>query len=80
MPRVGRQIQFEGKTYQVTRLIPLLGKVAAISSEGEERMFSEEEWRAADPIPKATGRKGQGKRNRRGNIDIWGMQDGPEED
>lgn len=80
MPRVGRQIQFEGKTYQVTRLIPLLGKVAAISTEGEERMFSEEEWRAADPIPKATGRKGPGKRNRRANIDIWGMQDGPEED
>ena len=84
MPRVGRQIQFEGKTYQVNRQFPLLGKVAAVSTEGEERMFTEEEWRAADPIPKSTGRKGQGKRgggsSRQATIDIWGMQDGPEED
>jgi cell fate regulator YaaT (PSP1 superfamily) len=80
MPRVGRQIQFEGKTYQVTRLIPLLGKVAAVSSDGEERMFTEEEWRAADPIPKSTGRKGPGRKSRQSTIDIWGMQDGPEED
>lgn len=80
MPRVGRQIQFEGKTYQVTRLIPLLGKVAAISSEGEERMFTEEEWRAADPLPKVTSRKCPGKRSKRAKVDIWGMQDGPEEE
>lgn len=82
MPRVGRQIQFEGKTYQVSRQFPLLGKVAALSTEGEERMFTEEEWRAADPIPKISGRK-QGKRSgssRRSKIDIWGMQDGPEDD
>jgi cell fate regulator YaaT (PSP1 superfamily) len=83
MPRVGRQIQFEGKSYQVSRQFPLLGKVAAVSTNGEERMFTEEEWRAADPIPKSIGRKGQGKRSgssRPGSIDIWGMQDGPEED
>jgi len=78
MPRVGRQIQFEGKTYQVTRLVPLLGKVVAYATDGEERVFTEEEWRAADPIPKSTGhRKGPGKKGRRGSIDIWGMQDGP---
>jgi len=80
MPRVGRQIQFEGKTYQVSRLVPLLGKVVAIATDGEERVFSEEEWRAADPIPKSTGRKGPGKKGRRSTIDIWGMQDGPEDD
>lgn len=80
MPRVGRQIQFEGKIYQVTRLIPLLGKVTAISSEREERMFSEEEWRAADPIPKMISRKGSGKRNPHNTVDIWGTQDGPEEE
>jgi cell fate regulator YaaT (PSP1 superfamily) len=82
MPRVGRQIQFDGKTYQVSRQFPLLGKVAAHSAEGEERMFTEEEWRAADPILKNSSRK-QGKRgnaSRRTNIDIWGMQDGPEDD
>jgi len=82
MPRVGRQIQFEGKTYQVSRQFPLLGKVATFSTDGEERMFTEEEWRAADPIPKSSGRK-QGKRggsSRRPKIDIWGMQDGPEDD
>jgi len=78
MPRVGRQIQLEGKTYLVTRQIPLLGKVAAIASDGEDRMLAEEEWRAADPIPKSTGRKGQGKKGRSASIDIWGMQDGPD--
>jgi cell fate regulator YaaT (PSP1 superfamily) len=84
MPRVGRQMQFEGKTYQVNRQFPLLGKVAAVSTEGEERMFTEEEWRLADPIPQCTGRKGQCKRgtgsSRKSSIDIWGMQDGPEDD
>ncbi|WP_309411677.1 regulatory iron-sulfur-containing complex subunit RicT [Desulfobulbus sp.] len=80
MPRVGRQIQFEGRLYQVNRLIPLLGKVAAVAPDGEERLFSEEEWRAADPIPKSTGRKGPVKKSRRTTIDIWGVQEGPAED
>ncbi|MCL1980180.1 MAG: hypothetical protein FWG62_03785 [Proteobacteria bacterium] len=80
MPRAGRQIQFEGRVYQVNRLIPLLGKVAAISPEGEERLFSEEEWRAADPIPKSTGRKGPVKKSRRPASDIIGGQEEPSED
>ena len=80
MPRVGRQIQLEGKTYLITRQIPLLGKVAALASDGEERMLAEEEWRAADPIPKSAGRKGSGKKSRSATIDIWGMQDGPDEE
>ena len=80
MPRVGRQIQFEGQIYQVSRLIPLLGKVAAVSADGEERLFAEEEWRAADPIPKSTGRKGPGKKSRHTAIDIWGVQEEQAED
>lgn len=64
MPRVGRQLQFEGSVYQVNRLIPLLGKVAATSADGEERLFSEEEWRSAEPIVKPPVRK-PGKRGRR---------------
>ncbi len=82
MPRVGRQIQFEGKTYLVTRQIPLMGRITA-TCEGEERVFSEDEWQAADPIlPKPAGRKGQGKKggNRPPKIDIWGMQELPEDD
>jgi len=83
MPRVGRVMQFEGKTYTVTRQIPLQGKVAAISSGGEERLFTEEEWQAADPMPKSAGRKGSGKKggfSRKASIDIWGVQDFPDDD
>jgi Uncharacterized homolog of PSP1 len=80
MPRVGRQIQFEGRIYQVSRLMPLLGKVTAVSSDGEERMFTEEEWRAADPIPKSAGRKGPGKKSRHGATDIWNVQEEQTED
>jgi hypothetical protein len=62
----------------------LTGKVSAVSTEGEERLFTEEEWRAADPIPKIIGRKGQGKKgggsSRPSTIDIWGIQDLPEDD
>lgn len=61
MPRVGRCMQYEGKTYTVTRQIPLLGKVAA-TCEGEERLFAEAEWRNAEPVPKAPNHKGPGKK------------------
>ncbi len=78
MPRVGRVMQFEGKTYTVTRQVPLQGKVIAFSSGGEERMFTEEEWRAADPMPKSAGRRGSGRKgggsSRQTTIDIWGVQ------
>jgi cell fate regulator YaaT (PSP1 superfamily) len=82
MPRVGRQIQFGGKTYLVTRQIPLMGKIIA-TCEGEERIFDEEEWRAADPILKTAPRKGQGKKGEAAKspkIDIWGIQDLPSDD
>ena len=76
MPRVGRSIQIEGKAFQVIRQIPLTGKVAAVSEKGEERLFSEDEWRAADQIPKSNVRKGPGKKGgKAGSIDIWGMGD-----
>ena len=82
MPRVGRSIQFEGRKYLVTRQIPLQGKVAAISG-GEERLFTEEEWQAADPLPKVSSRKSQGKKSgtgRQRSIDIWGMGDHNEDE
>jgi hypothetical protein len=51
---------------------------------GEERLFTEEEWQAADPLPKTSGRKGQGKKGggsgRRQSIDIWGMHDHNEDE
>lgn len=62
MPRVGRFIQYEDTLYRVTRQIPLLGNLAAVTNEGEERIFSEEEWRAAKQVQKSSGRKGQGKK------------------
>lgn len=62
MPRVGRFIQYEETVYRVTRQIPLLGNLAAITNEGEERIFSEEEWRAAKQVQKSGARKGQAKK------------------
>jgi cell fate regulator YaaT (PSP1 superfamily) len=82
MPRLGRQFQFEGKTYQVNRLIPLLGKVAAFCPGEGERIFTENEWRSIGPVPKSTVRKGQSHKDEGGsrwtNIDIWGIQNYPE--
>ncbi|NLX18993.1 MAG: hypothetical protein GXY53_06895 [Desulfobulbus sp.] len=79
MPRVGRQIEFEGTVYQVTRLIPLLGQVAAISSQGEERVFTEDQWRSADPVLKAVTRKTAGKRSRKMKNDTGKDQEADEE-
>lgn len=58
MPRAGRSVLLEGKTYLVTRQLPLIGRVAAIGSDGEERLLTEEEWRAAEPVARPPGRKG----------------------
>ena len=82
MPRPGRSIVFEETTYQVTRQWPLLGTVTAVTGDGEERVFTEEEWRTADPMPKPPGRKGQGKRggSKRAEVDIWGVEATPEEE
>ena len=76
MPKVGRSIQYGEEMYLVTRQMALTGKVVTVSSKGEERVFSEEEWRAADPMPKSTSRKGQGRKgdvsSNPASIDIWG--------
>ncbi|NOQ47513.1 MAG: hypothetical protein GQ559_12785 [Desulfobulbaceae bacterium] len=57
MPRVGRSIRWQGVSYRVLRLMPLQGNVLAVSRDGEEKMFIEEEWRAAEPIHKGGLRK-----------------------
>ncbi len=62
MPKPGKSFQFEGKTYCVTRQLPLQGKITALSSDGEERLFSEKEWRVADAAPKNATRKGTGRK------------------
>ena len=62
MPRAGRSILLEGKTYHVTRQLPLLGRVAAVGSDGEEHLLTEEEWRAAEPVARPPGRKGPGRK------------------
>lgn len=66
MPRVGRFIQYEETVYRVTRQFPLLGNLATVSADGEERIFSEAEWRAAKQVQKSGGRKGQGKKGGHG--------------
>ena len=62
MPRAGRSILLEGKTYHVTRQLPLIGRVAAVGSDGEEHLLTEEEWRAAEPVARPPGRKGPGRK------------------
>lgn len=62
MPRAGRFIRFDGEVYKIIRQIPLSGSLLALSSRGEERLFEEEEWRAAELIQKPSPRKGQGKK------------------
>ncbi len=61
MPRSGKYIRFDDEVYKVTRQIPLSGVVRAVNSQGEERNFSEDEWRRAEIVQKSHPRKGQGK-------------------
>lgn len=63
MPKIGKIFLFEGKNYQIVRQIPLSGKVLGVSSEGEERLFAEEDWRIMEAGPKSGPRnKPQGKK------------------
>ena len=62
MPRAGRSVLLEGKTYHVTRQLPLMGRVAVVGGDGEERLLTEEEWRAAEPVARPPGRKGPGRK------------------
>lgn len=63
MPKVGRSIRFEGAVFKIIRQVPLSGSLLTIGSDGEERIFSEEEWRAAEVVQKPPqARKGHGKK------------------
>jgi hypothetical protein len=62
MPRAGRSVLLEGKTYHVTRQLPLMGRVAVVGGDGEERLLTEEEWRVAEPVARPAGRKGPGRK------------------
>jgi cell fate regulator YaaT (PSP1 superfamily) len=48
MPKPGQQLSHEGIIYRVTRVLPIPGKVLAVSSEGNEVTLTEEQWRAAE--------------------------------
>lgn len=63
MPKIGKVFLFEGKNYQIVRQIPLSGKVLGVSSEGEERLFSEEDWRIMEAGSKSGPRKPAGKKS-----------------
>lgn len=47
MPRLGRTIEHEGRTYKVIRHLVLQESVLAVTQEGEEVILPEKEWRAA---------------------------------
>ncbi len=64
MPRVGRSLRFEDAVYRVVRLMPLQGSLLTVGEDGEERILSEEEWRAAKPLQKPR-QKQKGKKNPR---------------
>lgn len=67
MPRAGRSVLLEGKTYHVTRQLPLMGRVAVVGGDGEERLLTEEEWRrrAGGPAARSQGSGAQGRRSGR---------------
>ncbi len=60
MPRLGKCISHAGQVYRVVRLMPLQGSVLGVSRDGEELVLTEEQWRAAKPVPKP-GLKGTRK-------------------
>ena len=64
MPRIGRSLRFEDGVYRVIRLMPLQGSLLTVGENGEERILSEEEWRAAKPIQKPR-QKQKGRKNPR---------------
>ena len=67
MPRVGRSLRFEDGVYRVVRLMPLQGSLLTVGEDGEERILTEEEWRAAKPLqkPRQKQQKQKGKKNPR---------------
>ncbi len=57
MPKVGRSISFDGRTYRVVRQLPLQGGLVVVGDDGEDRTLTEEEWRAAQPVHKKPQRQ-----------------------
>jgi cell fate regulator YaaT (PSP1 superfamily) len=57
MPRVGKLIRIGDEVYKVARQVPLGGEIIGISNQGEERVFSEEEWRSAEVVQKSHSRR-----------------------
>ncbi len=57
MPRIGRSISYEGKTYKVVRHLVIQASVLAVSREGEEITLTEEQWKAAKPVHKSPAKK-----------------------
>jgi cell fate regulator YaaT (PSP1 superfamily) len=58
MPRVGKSISIDGKVYKVVRIMAILGTVHAIDEAGEEVVFTEEQWRTAEPVHQKAPLKG----------------------
>jgi cell fate regulator YaaT (PSP1 superfamily) len=48
MPKPGQQLSHEGTVCRVTRVLPMQGKVLAVSLEGTEVTLTEEQWREAE--------------------------------
>jgi len=66
MPRVGRSIRLDDKTYRVVRLMPLQGRILTVGEDGEERLMEEDEWRAARPVQKQKAKSRQKNRPKKG--------------
>ncbi len=53
MPKVGKNIRFEGNVYRVARVMTLQRTIMVFSKEGEEIIFNEEQWKKAEPVHKS---------------------------
>jgi len=60
MPKVGKNIKFEGNVYRVARVMALRRTIIVFSKDGEELILNEEQWKKAEPVHKGPA-KGQEK-------------------
>ena len=61
MPKVGRQLEYEGNVYRVVRVFALQGTVLAVSRENGELLMTEEQWQAATTVHRQGQKKGKVK-------------------
>ncbi len=74
MPRIGRQIRYQGQVYRVVRHLPLQEKILVSSRETGELVLDREEWQAARVVGQGSGKqKGQEGREKKS-----GPKKGPE--